>query len=83
MAKKKYTPATVQMKRLTVTPGRALTRPVNSHTVSPVTMANNNTIASGRRKLATTAATKIMPVMALTIKFFIGLFFVLGILGGL
>ena len=45
--------------------------PVNSHIVIPVTMLNSSTIASGRRKLATMAATKMMPVMVLIIKFFI------------
>ena len=71
MAKKKYTPATVEMKRLTVTFSRSFTSPVNSQMVSPVTMLNSSTIASGLRNEATMAATKMMPVTVLTIKFFI------------
>ena len=76
MARKKYTPATVDMKRLTDTPALSLTRPVNSHTVNPVTRANRNIIAVGLRKHTTIVATKSMPVIVLAIKLFI--FFLFG-----
>jgi hypothetical protein len=39
--------------------------------VIPVTMLNSNTIASGRKKDATMAATKMTPVMVRIIRFFI------------
>jgi hypothetical protein len=55
----------------TLTFSMLLTMPVNSHTVSPVTKAKRNIIASGLRKHVTTAATKKTPVMARVIRFFI------------
>ena len=40
---------------------------------SPVTILNSSTMASGRKNDATTAPTNMMPVIVLTIKFFINL----------
>ena len=71
MARKKYTPATVEMKRLTVTPALSFTSPVNSQTVNPVTKAKRNIIAVGLRKHTTIVATKSTPVIVLAIKLFI------------
>ena len=81
MARKKYTPATVEMKRLTVTPGLSFTSPVNSHTVNPVTKAKRNIIAVGLRKHTTIVATKSMPVIVLATKLFIS-FFLGGVMRG-
>ena len=52
-ARKKYTPAIVQIKRFVCTDLMLLTKPQNSHIVIPVTKANRNTIAKGLRKQVT------------------------------
>ena len=70
MARKQYTAATVDMKRLTDTPALSLTRPVNSHTVNPVTRAQRSIIAVGLRKHTTLVATKSLPQSVLAIKLF-------------
>ena len=75
-AKKKYTPAMVLMKRLVCTPFTLFTNPLYSHIVRPVTKAKSTSIAIGFIKLITMAATKNMPVMLLTMRFFILLGFI-------
>ena len=74
-AKKKYTPATVLMKRFTCTFSFSFTSPVYSHSDSPVTSANRNSIANASRKHTTTAVTKNTPVMLRTIRLLNLLFF--------
>ena len=71
MARKKYTPATVDMMRLTDTSALSLTRPVNCHTVYPVTRVYRYIIVVGFRKHSTIVARKSMPVIVLAIKLFI------------
>lgn len=71
MPRKKYTAATVARKRFTHTFSIPLTMPVYSHTVSPVTSANNSIIASGRIKHTTMAVTNMTPVIERVMRFFI------------
>lgn len=70
-ARKKYTPAAVLMKRFTFTPSRLFTSPVNSQMVMPVNNANRAIMLMPFKKHVTMMATNRMPVMALTMKFFI------------
>ena len=70
-AKKKYVPATVDMKRFTLVPLFSLTSPVYSQRLSDVISAKTNTIPTGREKQVTMMATKRTPVMVRVIKFLI------------
>ena len=69
-ARKKYTPATVVMNRLTVTSSFWFTSPQYSQMLRPVIRANRNTIALGFRKQDTIHTTKSTPVMDLITRFF-------------
>src|SRR5574344_1736094 len=70
-AGKKYTPATVDMKRLTQTSSISLlTNPQYSQILRPVIRAKRSTIALGCRKHETIQPTKSTPVMVLMIRFF-------------
>ena len=71
IAKNRYTPAKVLMKRLVFMSGYLFTSPQNSHIVSPVMSAKRHIRAYGWSIQPTITTTNTAPVMALTMRFFI------------